>query len=295
MNDIIQDYFHYLQVERGLSENTVQSYRRDLNQYMQYIVKVIRRESWKTVERKDILAFLAHLQEQQKSPATRRRMISTLRSFHQFLVQEQITSKDPTLHIQTPRKDRKLPEFLSTEEVDQLLKIEGDTPLDIRNQAMLELMYATGLRVTELISLTTHDLHLMMGFVRCLGKGGKERIIPLGEMAKHSLETYLTSGRDELMKEKQHQYLFVNHHGRPLTRQGFWKIIKKIAREQGLEKNITPHTLRHSFATHLLENGADLRAVQEMLGHADISTTQIYTHVTRMRLKDAYDTYHPRA
>lgn len=296
LNEVTEEYFHFLQIERGLAENTLTSYRRDLKQYTQYIEKVLQKNNWESINRKDIIDFLHMLRDDGKSASTISRVISSIRSFHQFLVREQLTQHDPTLHIEMPRKNRKLPDILSPQEVEQLLTINDTTPLGIRNKAMLELLYATGLRVTELITLKVSDLHLMMGFVRCLGKGSKERIVPLGDIAKKSVENYLQDARRELTRRRiDENYLFVNQHGRPLTRQGFWKILKTVARDSGLKKTITPHTLRHSFATHLLENGADLRAVQEMLGHTDISTTQIYTHVTRSRLKDVYQSYHPRA
>ncbi len=292
----LEDFFHYLQIERGLSENTLKSYRRDLKQYFSYIEKVMQKLTWKDVNRSDIIGFLHMLKDDGKSAATIARNTSTIRLFHQFLIREQIVDHDPSLHIETPRKDRKLPDVLSSNEIEKLLTITDNTPLAIRNKAMLELLYATGLRVTELITLQVSDLHLTMGFVRCLGKGSKERIVPLGHHAIDAIEDYLEDARPKLTKNRlDNNMLFVNQHGRPLTRQGFWKVLKTLATNAGLEKRITPHTLRHSFATHLLENGADLRAVQEMLGHSDISTTQIYTHVTRTRLKDMYQSYHPRA
>lgn len=292
----LEDYFHYLQIERGLSDNTLISYKRDLTRYQQYIEKVIEKSTWDLVVRNDIISFLHMLHDDGNSSATIARAISSIRSLHQFLIREQITSHDPSIHIETPQKERKLPDILSSKEIQRLLSISEETPLAIRNKAMFELLYATGLRVTELITLQVSDLHLTMGFVRCLGKGSKERIVPLGDIAIESLEIYLTTTRDSLAKKKQDDnILFLNQHGRPLTRQGFWKVLKTAAIKVGLDDKITPHTLRHSFATHLLENGADLRAVQEMLGHADISTTQIYTHVTRNRLKDVYNMYHPRA
>jgi integrase/recombinase XerD len=291
-----EDFFHYIQIERGLSENTLKSYRRDLNQYSRYIDKVMQKSTWQSVNRNDIVGFLHMLKDDNKSAATISRNTSTIRLFHQFLIREQIIDHDPSLHIETPRKDRKLPDILSPSDIEKLLTITETTPLAIRNKAMLELLYATGLRVTELITLQVSDLHLTMGFVRCLGKGSKERIVPLGDHARDAVEDYLENARTILTKNKSDQnMLFVNQHGRPLTRQGFWKVLKTVATNAGLQKRITPHTLRHSFATHLLENGADLRAVQEMLGHSDISTTQIYTHVTRTRLKDIYQSYHPRA
>lgn len=292
----LDDFYHYLQIERGLAANTLMSYKRDLTNYSKYIEKVLEKTIWETVVRNDIIDFLHTLHDDGKSPATIARAISSIRSLHHFLIREQITSHDPSLHIENPKKERKLPDILSSSEIQRLLEVSEDGNLAIRNKAMFELLYATGLRVTELITLQVSDLHLTMGFVRCLGKGSKERIVPLGDIATESLEKYLEESRESLAKNKQDEnILFLNQHGRPLTRQGFWKVLKTAAKKVDLQERITPHTLRHSFATHLLENGADLRAVQEMLGHADISTTQIYTHVTRNRLKDVYNMYHPRA
>lgn len=293
--DALEDYFHFLQIERGLSDNTLKSYKRDLNGYTNFIEKELGILSWGFVTRKDIVHFLYGLKDSGKSTATISRHISSIRSFHQFLVRENVVDQDPSLHIETPKKERKLPDILSQNEVELLLSIPTNTPLSYRNKAMLELMYATGLRVSELITLKISDLHLTMGFLQCFGKGSKERIVPIGEVALKAVENYLQFGRSELVKKTNTPHVFVNQHGRPLSRQGCWKILKKLAFDRGIRKNITPHTLRHSFATHLLENGADLRIVQEMLGHEDISTTQIYTHVTKTRLKDMYQAYHPRA
>lgn len=289
------DYIHYLQIERGLSDNTVSAYRRDLTQYKQF-VKAKKKSSWDEIERHHIIEYLATLKESNKSTATISRTISSIRSFHQFLLNDQIVSKDVSIHIELPKQGRTLPDVLSLEEVEKLLNINARDPLSIRNKAMLELLYATGLRVTELIDLDMSDIHLSMGFVRCIGKGNKERIVPIGTLASEAIEDYINHSRPVLLKRKESETkLFLNHHGRPLSRQGFWKLLKRLALEAGLTKEITPHTLRHSFATHLLENGADLRSVQEMLGHADISTTQIYTHVSKARLTDAYKQFHPRA
>ncbi len=296
MQDALEDFLHHLRIERGLAENTLISYRRDLQKYMQYLIKEKEFNKWLDVQRYDIVAFLHVIKESGKSTATISRTISSIRSFHQFLIRDQLVQHDASMYIETPKPERLLPSIISSEEVDKLLDIKERTPLALRNKAMLELLYATGLRVTELVTLKVSDLHLTMGFVRCLGKGNKERIIPLGDMAKIALEDYLQHARNLLIKKNNTEtVLFVNHHGRSLSRQGFWKIIKAVTLEAGLTKEITPHTLRHSFATHLLENGADLRAVQEMLGHSDISTTQIYTHITKTRLKDMYDQFHPRA
>ncbi|GGD00174.1 site-specific tyrosine recombinase XerD [Pontibacillus salipaludis] len=295
MEDERKDFLHYLKIERGLSQNTLMSYERDLTQYVTFLQKNTEISDVRVITRTHIMQYLHHLNDLNRSQSTIARTLSSVRAFHQFLVREQLAQSDPSLHIETPKKERKLPKILSMKEVDALLAMNAQDALSIRNKAMLEMLYATGLRVTELVSLKVSDLHLTMGFVRCLGKGSKERIIPLGNMAKNSVEIYLSSSRSELVKQNQTDELFVNHHGRPLSRQGFWKILKAVAKEVGVEKEITPHTLRHSFATHLLENGADLRAVQEMLGHADISTTQIYTHVSKARLTDIYRSYHPRA
>ncbi|MEN2464781.1 site-specific tyrosine recombinase XerD [Ornithinibacillus sp. FSL M8-0202] len=295
LNHAYNDFFHYLQIERGLSDNTLKSYKRDLSRYMKDM-SIGKHSTWNEITRTDIVGFLYKLRDEGKSSATIARTISAIRQFHHFLLREEIVNHDATLHIETPKKERKLPDVLSIEEVDKLLDIKGNTPLDIRNKAMLEFIYATGLRVSELVSLKTDDLHLTMGFVRCFGKGAKERIVPLGDMAQQSIENYLKYARSNLLKKNRDEsVLFLNQHGRPMTRQGFWKILKKLAKDANITKDITPHTLRHSFATHLLENGADLRAVQEMLGHSDISTTQIYTHVTKTRLKDMYKSFHPRA
>ncbi|WP_404452909.1 site-specific tyrosine recombinase XerD [Virgibacillus necropolis] len=291
----IEDFFHYLQVERGLSDNTINSYRRDLKRYVNYLESELHKKDWNTISRTDLVGFLHVLKDEHKSSATIARSLSTFRLFHQYLLREQLVDHDPSIHIETPKKEMKLPSVLSSNDVEKLLTINGRTPLEIRNKAMLELLYATGLRVSELITLKINDLHLTMGFVRCLGKGSKERIVPLGGVAKSAIEDYVEHARSIILKKKKEDVLFVNQHGRPLSRQGFWKILKAVAKEKQIEKNITPHTLRHSFATHLLENGADLRAVQEMLGHADISTTQIYTHVSKSRLKDVYKAFHPRA
>ncbi|WP_089738863.1 site-specific tyrosine recombinase XerD [Gracilibacillus ureilyticus] len=293
MQYAMEDFFHYLQIERGLSSNTIQAYRRDLKQYHTFLTgRQISR--WENVSRHDILQFLYQLNDLGKSSATLARVLSTIRLFHPFLMREYQISEDPSIHIETPKTNRQLPKVLSVGEVDRLLTFTDEDKFAFRNKAMLETMYATGLRVTELIELTLSDLHLSMGFVRCFGKGSKERIVPLGEVAREALEKYLEH-RPQFVKHKNTEQVFVNHHGNALSRQGFWKIIKQIAKSAGINKEISPHTLRHSFATHLLENGADLRAVQEMLGHADISTTQIYTHVSKSRLKDIYKAHHPRA
>lgn len=296
MNKEIAEFLHYIKVERGLAHNTIQSYERDLNQYEQYIVHVENVRNINEIKRQTIVQFIYHLKERGRAETTVARMIASIRAFHQFALREKLAETDPSVHLDIPKASKRLPKVLALSEVEALLESPvGNDPFSIRNRALLETLYATGMRVSELLQLTLTDTHLTMGFVRCIGKGNKERIIPLGEAAKKAVESYLEHGRSVLLKNNRHDYLFVNHHGKPLSRQGFWKILKQLAKQANIEKELTPHTLRHSFATHLLENGADLRAVQEMLGHADISTTQIYTHVTKARMKDVYTLYHPRA
>jgi integrase/recombinase XerD len=296
MYDQIEDYLHYLTIERGLSMNTRSSYERELKQYYQFVVNQ-QIENWQQVDRYLILAFLEKLKKENKSTATITRMISSLRRFHQFLRQERYTDHDPMQHIDTPKKAQKLPDTLSLKEVERLI----DTPdtrkvLGIRDRAILEVLYATGLRVSELIQLQLSDIHLNMALLQTVGKGDKERIVPLGDLAIHWIEVYLSDARPILVKKNPSETaLFVNNHGKKMTRQGIWKNLKAIVRAAGINKTVTPHTLRHSFATHLLENGADLRTVQELLGHADISTTQIYTHITKKRMTDVYKQYFPRA
>ncbi|HEX7065562.1 MAG TPA: site-specific tyrosine recombinase XerD [Bacillales bacterium] len=296
MEDDVKDFLHYLIVERGLSGNPIAAYRRDLRGYIGFLKEKENVRSPEDITRTHIIRYLMTLKDQGRASSTLARHTASVRSFHQFMLRERKSEQDPSVHIETPKKEQKLPKVLSVQEVEALLEApKKGTSFGLRDQAMLEVLYATGIRVSELVRLDVSDAHLTMGFVRCIGKGDKERIIPLGKMAAESLERYLDRGRGELLKRKQNDALFLNHHGGRLSRQGFWKILKGMAREANVKKELTPHTLRHSFATHLLENGADLRAVQEMLGHADISTTQIYTHVTKARLKDIYTAYHPRA
>ncbi|MCP3738657.1 site-specific tyrosine recombinase XerD [Rossellomorea sp. BNER] len=297
MKDQLKDFTHYLLVEKGLAKNTLVSYQRDLKHYIQFLENVEELKSLNEVKRINIVQFLGYLKDQNKSSKTIARHVASIRSFHQFLLRDKVTDQDPSVHLDSPQMERTLPKVLSLEEVEALLEAPDDSiPLGLRDKAMLEILYATGIRVSELISLQIDDVHLTMGFVRCIGKGNKERIIPIGKAAINVLENYLENGRPKLRSKKHHDdSLFLNHHGKGLSRQGFWKILKGLSLKARIEKKLTPHTLRHSFATHLLENGADLRAVQEMLGHADISTTQIYTHVTKTRLKDVYSQFHPRA
>lgn len=295
MEEILQQYIQYLVVEKGLAENSIQSYGRDITQYLTFIKEKYQISVEKTT-RTHVMGYLIHLQEQGKSTSTITRNLSSLRGFYRFLLLDRYIASDPTSHLETPKLDKRLPKVLTIEEVDRLLQQPKEIDaIGARDKAMLELLYATGLRVSELISLNVHDVNINMEFVRCMGKGSKERIIPLGSSAIKALQRYTERFRPQLVRNRSEEALFLNHHGGRLTRQGFWKIIKQYAESAQITKVITPHTLRHSFATHLLENGADLRAVQEMLGHADISTTQIYTHVTQTRLKEVYQKTFPRA
>jgi len=295
MNELLDEFIYHLAVERGLAENTLVSYRLDLNGYIAFCRKC-GLSSLKQTDRNIIMSYLFQLQMEGCSPATISRRLAAVRSFYRYLVSEDILFKDPASSLEFPKLSQKLPRVLTVQEVELLLSQPSiSEPAGIRDKAMLELLYATGIRVSELVSLDLEHVNLESGFVRCFGKGAKERIVPLGDVAVRYLKEYLVRGRNKLKKSGNTPALFVNQHGRRLTRQGFWKIIKKYALAAKINKEVTPHTFRHSFATHLLENGADLRSVQEMLGHADISTTQIYTHLTRQRLKDVYDRSHPRA
>ncbi|QDI92934.1 site-specific tyrosine recombinase XerD [Salicibibacter halophilus] len=293
----IDDFLHYGLVERGFSKNTLISYQRDLYAYTDHLAKREGIGYWNEVQRRHILDYLFSLKAESRSQASLARMTSAIRMFHQFLVREQISDHDPADLIETPKTGRKLPVVLSIDEVESLLTVAArkNDAYALRDTAMFELMYGTGLRVSELIALTLDDTHLEMGFVRCLGKGNKERIIPLGSKAIEALKAYRSKARPSFVQKQSHDILFVNRLGKQMTRQGFWKVLKKHVEEAGIKKAVTPHTLRHSFATHLVENGADLRVVQELLGHADITTTQIYTHISRHHLKHIYQTYHPRA
>ena len=298
METHLEEYLHYLKIERGLSDNTIQSYQRDLKRYLLFLTEE-KKEDWEDIDRYLILDFLEELRNEGKSSATIIRMVSALRKFHQFLRQERFTDNDPMQHVDTPKKQQKLPKTLSIKEVEKIIEAPDTSDiLGIRDRAILELMYATGLRVSELITLKLDDLHLSLGLIQTLGKGDKERIIPIGDQAINWINIYLEKSRPELLaknKKEKTRVLFLNYKGEGFSRQGIWKNLKVYVVQAGIEKEVTPHTLRHSFATHLLENGADLRVVQELLGHADISTTQIYTHISKKRMADVYKNYFPRA
>jgi integrase/recombinase XerD len=293
----IEDYIHFIQVERQLSDNTLASYRRDLENYVNFLREAEGMSDFRKVERMTILRHLEQLRMQGKTSRTVARHISSIRSFHQFLLREKRAETDPTVHLEMPTIEQKLPNILSIEEIEALLVAPNRSkPQGVRDVAMLELLYGSGMRISELIALDLADIHLTMGFVRVFGKGGKERIIPLGKSALSALSTYLDGARSQLQgKYPKTDAFFINQRGKRLTRQGCWKLMKEHALKAGIQHELTPHILRHSFATHLVENGADLRAVQEMLGHADISTTQIYTHISKSRLSEIYKQFHPRA
>lgn len=293
----IEDYIHFIQVERQLSANTLASYRRDLENYVQFLQEAEGMTDFRRVERTTILRHLEQLRMQGKTSRTIARHISSIRSFHQFLLREKRAETDPTVHLEMPTIEQKLPNVLSIEEIEAILIAPNRSkPQGKRDVAMLELLYGSGMRISELIALDLADIHLTMGFVRVFGKGGKERIVPLGKSALAALTAYLEGARGQLQgKYPKTEAFFINQRGKRLTRQGCWKLMKEHALKAGIQHELTPHTLRHSFATHLVENGADLRAVQEMLGHADISTTQIYTHISKTRLSEVYKQFHPRA
>lgn len=295
--EALAEYIIYLKIERGLSANTVTSYKRDIEKYLTFLTekKITQLDE---VSRFEILDFLQTLRQSGAADNSIIRMVSSLRKFHQYLKRESIVFDDPMQLIDTPKKASTLPKAISPQAVEQLLEApDTTTPLGVRDRTILELMYATGLRISELVNLKLSDMHLTMGFIQTMGKGEKERIIPLGEIASQWLDHYLDGARVYLQDQSAEtsEYVFLNSRGKGLSRQGVWKKVKQLALEAGIDQNVTPHTLRHSFATHLLENGADLRMVQELLGHADISTTQIYTHITKTRLKQVYSDYHPRA
>jgi len=295
LDALVDRFVNFLVVEKGLSSNTLEAYSRDLSHYLQFLEG--RGINDPALPQPDTLYdFLGTLRARKLSPRSQARLLSALRTFHRFLQEEGIRRDDPTLPLQSPRPKRGLPKTLSGLEVERLLnQPKGDSPRGLRDKAMLEVLYATGLRVSEIISLTLEHLELEAHLLRAFGKGSKERLVPIGPQARARLRIYLEQGREALLKGRSSNRVFLNSHGRPLTRQGFWKILRGYARQAGITKAVSPHTLRHTFATHLLEGGADLRSIQTMLGHADISTTQIYTFVSTEHLREAYRRYHPRA
>ena len=291
---LIETFTTFLHLERGLSPNTVTAYRRDLTAFVEHLA-VRKLTEINRVQRGDIMQYLMALKERGLKPTSLARKLVAIKVWFRYLTHERVLSQDPTSVLETPRTWKTLPDVLSVDEVTRLLtQPNGRKPQGIRDRAILELLYATGMRVSELSNLTMKDLHLDLGFLRCIGKGSKERIVPVGKTAAKAVQHYLERVRPALDKSGQEVHVFLNPRGTRLSRISIWTLIRQYARAAGLTKRITPHTLRHSFATHLLERGADLRVVQELLGHANIATTQIYTHVDQGRLKKIHQQFHPR-
>jgi integrase/recombinase XerD len=291
--DALRVFLEFLSVEKGLSSNTLLSYSQDLKKLFLFLQKG--KKPWLKAGEEDLIKFI-HLQSRTGlSSRSLARLISSLKSFYKFLVREGAVKRNPAANLSYPKSWFSLPKFLTVEEVETLLNQPDERDLrGTRDKAMLELIYAAGLRVTELLTLKPEDLNLDDRFLLCMGKGGKQRIIPIGKSASSAVRSYLGKARPRLLKRPS-EFLFLTSRGKAFTRQGFWKLVRAYARKAGLGPKISPHILRHSFATHLLERGADLRSVQLMLGHSQITTTQIYTHVSRQRIRHLYDKYHPRA
>lgn len=293
----LDDYIHYLAIEKGLSDNTIEGYQRDILGFFNYLERDLKvSKSLKDIDRELILNYINNLKNKGISKKTQSRFLASIKSFFRYQIREKNIDIDPTSTIESPKADKSLPDVLTVDEIELLL----DTPqlnknLGFRDKTMLEVAYGSGLRVSELLSLKLEDINLELGFVKCIGKGSKERIIPIGEVALDFLVEYINNVRPQLVKNKRQRVLFVNSRGGSLSRQGFYKILLNYGKKAGITKHLSPHTLRHSFATHLLENGADLRSVQEMLGHSDISTTELYTHLTVKHMKKIYNKAHPRA
>lgn len=300
MLEKLEDFLNYLSLEKGSPHNTLIAYRNDLTQLATFLSEgdAFEIKSWDDVDKDMIIAYILHLKEREYAASTVARKVAAAKSLFHFLVAEELIGDDPTATLDSPKVKKQLPKAISTEDIERLLAepASGSTPIALRDKAMLELMYATGIRATELVKLDIDDVNLPSSSVRVIGKGDKERIIPIHDRAIHAVETYLRKGRTQLLKDRDEKALFLNPRGRRLTRQGLWLIIKYYVELAGLDPGITPHTLRHSFATHMLESKeATLVDVQQFLGHANISTTQIYTRVTSKHKRQVYDAAHPRA
>lgn len=295
MDLLLNKFLEYLLYEREASNNTIESYSRDLRQFKKYIIENDIND-FELVNKTTIITYLVYLQKIGRAPSTVSRNLASVRSFYQFLLNEGIVKKDPTVNLQSPKHEKKLPQILTPKEVELLLEQPDlNTSKGVRDRAMLELLYAAGIRVSELVALDIDDINLELGFLICSKSSSNKRNIPIGKFAISILNEYLSNHRRSFVKDNNIKALFLNYHGKRLTRQGFWKIIKSYTKKMNLNKAITPHTLRHSFAVHLIENGADLKSVQEMLGHSDISTTQVYAKITKSTLRDVYNKTHPRA
>ncbi len=301
MRQEIQSFLNHLSIEKGFSPNTTFAYRNDLSQLADFVEELAMVQGydpqWSAVDRNLLISYILNLKERNYASATVARKVAAVKSFFDFLVAEGALRSDPTENLSSPKVGKSLPKPLSAAEVEALLEEPAklSSPEAKRDKAMLELLYAGGMRVSELVSMNTSDLNLGAGFARCFGKGSKERIIPIHRGAVEALEEYLTGARPSILHNKEDEALFLNRRGERLTRQGFWLILKDYAKAAGIKSKVTPHTLRHSFATHMLSGGADLRAVQELLGHANISSTQVYTHLTSEHVRQAYEKAHPRA
>ena len=289
LSDLITEFLRYLLIDKGYSENTIESYKRDLDKFLDYN----KNTNIDNISNEDLKKYIKYLNNNGLNEKSIARNISSLKSFYKFLVISKYVSSNTSDSLYLPKIKKSLPSTLTEEEVMSLLDIDLTDNFSYRNKAMLELLYATGLRVSELINLKLQDIDFSQDIIRTFGKGSKERIIPIGDYAKEYLEKYIYEYRSSMLKRENNEYIFLNNHGKQMTRQGFFKIIKKIAKEKGINKELSPHTLRHSFASHLLKYGADLRTIQELLGHSDISTTQIYTHITNEELKQNYNEFHP--
>lgn len=295
MEGLLDAFIAFIRAERGLSGKTVDAYAADLTAYFEDL-RARGVEDATRVRQEDVTAHLSSLSKGGLGKRSQARHLAALRGFHRFLVAERLADKDPTEDVDTPRSAKKLPSFLTLDEVEQLLAAPDErSPAGLRDKAMLEVLYATGLRVSELCGLGVNDVQLSAGYLVAKGKGAKERVVPLGRVAVEKVREYLGSARPAMLGRRESRALFVTPRGSGFTRQGFWKLLKRYALKAGILKTLSPHKLRHSFATHLVERGADLRAVQQMLGHADLATTQIYTHVNSARLRSVYDEFHPRS
>ena len=292
----LNDFKYYLETDKALSLNTIEAYMRDLRFYAIFLKKYQHVFDVNDIESGMIEKYMLSLKREGLSKLSIARKLTSIKEFHKFLKDEHMCETNPAQFVDTVKQDKKLPSVLSIDEVDKMLEsIDTSTPLGMRNRAMMEVMYGCGLRVSETITLKVGDIHLNSKYINVIGKGDKERIIPIGDIASEALRDYITVARKELTKNTFSDYIFLNYKGEPLTRQAVFKYIKQLAKDNNITKEISPHTLRHSFATHLLENGVDLRYVQEMLGHEDISTTQVYTHLDSSRLHDLVNTIHPLA
>lgn len=294
MTDYVDGFVCFMSGEKHKSQNTIQSYRRDVSQYINYL-NLNGITDIKNTTKTTVLTYLLKLQKDGKATSTVSRTLASLRSFYTYVNETGEHMADPTSNLETPKVEKKLPSILSPREVELLLEQpDSDDIKGKRDKAMLELLYATGIRVSELINLEINDVNTVLGFIKCSGTK-KERVVPMGNIAKNALNDYILHSREDMVKNSREHALFVNCNGSKLSRQGFWKIIKQYQKQANIATEITPHTLRHSFAAHLLENGADLKSIQEMLGHADISSTQIYSQLMNSKIKDVYEKAHPRA